>query len=75
MNTIKEIRVRFFVEDQDFVLTRNERVESMTFAPTEDGEYVIQWIFDGAAITKVINKESVVDITIIHDKEEDKEDK
>lgn len=74
MNTIKEIRVRFFVEDQDFVLTRNEQVTELTFAPTEDGEYVIQWIFDGTAITKVINKESVVDITIIHDKEE-KEDK
>lgn len=74
MNTIKEIRVRFFVEDQDFVLTRNEQVTELTFAPTEDGEYVIQWIFDGAAITKIINKESVVDITIIHDKEE-KEDK
>lgn len=74
MNTIKEIRVRFFVEDQDFVLTRNEHVTAMTFNPTEDGEYVIQWIFDGATITKIINKESVVDITIIHDKEE-KEDK
>lgn len=71
-NRISEIRIQYFVQDADGIIKENEDTKNITFAPTEEGEYVIQWEFKGLRVAKIIPKESVLGITIIYANEEDK---
>lgn len=71
MKRITEIRIKYFIDGADGIIRVDEDTTNLEFAPTDNNEYVIQWVYKGIPVTKVIPKESVVDITLFFEKEGD----